>query len=146
MRWISLCALFPIGQYHSHLWTTFSLWYDDPLVLGAIPKCDKTVITQQRTIEAQGLKVNFTISECADADKKHFKPPIKAEVRSISGAERRTTELDASLELAKRQTSICRLPAPHCICDIPCKYISSYRNKRQLIISNRYQRPMLQYS
>jgi len=101
MRWIALCALVPI-------------------VLGAVPKCEKTVITQQRTIEAQGLKINFTISECAGADKKHFKPLTDAEVRDDSGAEKRSSALDASFKFAKRQSSKCRLPAPHCICDIPC--------------------------
>jgi len=77
-------------------------------------------IIQQRTIEAQGLKLNFTISECADANKKQYRPLAGAEVNIASGAEKRATVLDTSADLMKRGSAKCTLPASQCTCGIQC--------------------------
>jgi len=104
MRWIALFALVPFA-------------------LGAIPRCEKTIIAHQHTFEAQGLQLNFTISECAGADKKHHKPLTDAEVRAV---EKRSPVLDTSLDFEKRQTNQCVLPAPNCICDVGCTNVQCF--------------------
>lgn len=108
MRWVALIALIPF-------------------VLGISPalECENTVITQQRTIETQGVKLNFTVEECADT----------TGVRARSKNNRRSTVFDSlsSLQdLAKRQSSQCTLPAPHCVCDYPCTDVQCF-GPRQFI-------------
>jgi len=106
-------------------------------VLGAstVSNCEKTIITQQRTIETQGVKLNFTISECADAGKKQYRPLSNEEVLAASKAERRSTASDSSPDFVKRQTSQCTLPAPHCVCDYPCTDVQCF-GPRQFILSS----------
>jgi len=88
-----------------------------PFVLSIAPECKKTIITHQRTIETQGVKLNFTVSECADA-----------ETHITSKTDRRSTVLDTtSFDLAKRsESSQCKLPAPHCVCDYPCTDVQCF--------------------
>lgn len=88
-----------------------------PFALASIPKCAKTNIVEHRQMETNGVKFNFTISECAETAG-HFKPLTDAEVKAI---EKRDTFRDYSVDIQKRQGSNqCTLPVPNCICGVGC--------------------------
>ena len=104
-------------------------------VLGAIPKCEKSIIKQQRTLEREGVKVNFTISECADANKKQTRSLDEVEAGAVSGngIEKRSNEVDLPSDFEKRQIkNTCKLPASQCTCGIDCNKPFTFLDKRSV--------------